>query len=234
MTTTLSREPVVNDQGGRAADVSVSSLSPPSRRRRPSWIVVGALLVGLAGLLGAYVFSVMSDTLSVTVAAHDIEPGEVLGPEDIRVVEMGRTSELRAVQSNQQELIVGLAARGPIPDGTVLNTGLFVPSEEVIPAGNVVAGAAFEAGAIPTRALGPGDVVRMLQVEPSTASVSAPTEPLVAVLGEAMVWAVEGDTSAETVSDRMWVSLVIDEGVQLEVSQAAADETLRLVLVGES
>lgn len=230
MTSTVGREPML-DADGRASDLAVSSLSPPTRRR-PSWIAMGALLVGLAGLLGAYVFSVMSDTLAVTVAAHDIEPGEVLGPDDIRVVEMGRTSELRAVQSDQQELILGLAARGPIPEGTVLNTGLFVPNDEVIPAGKVVVGAAFEAGAIPTRSLSAGDRVGMLRVVDGTASIGASTESTVAELGEATVWAVEGDTSAESVSDRMWVSLVVDAAVQLDVSQASADETLRLVLVG--
>jgi hypothetical protein len=230
MTSTVGRESIL-DADGRAGDVSGSSLSPPTRRR-PSWIAMGALLVGLAGLLGAYVFSVVSDTLAVTVAAHDIEPGEVLGPDDIRVVEMGRTSELRAVQADQQELIVGLAARGPIPEGTVLNTGLFVPNNEVIPAGKVVVGAAFEAGAIPTRSLGAGDRVGMLRVVDGTASVGALTESTVAELGEATVWAVEGETSAESVSDRMWVSLVVDAAVQLDVSQASADETLRLVLVG--
>ncbi len=230
MTSTVGREPML-DADGRASDLAVSSLSPPTRRR-PSWIAMGALLVGLAGLLGAYVFSVMSDTLAVTVAAHDIEPGEVLGPDDIRVVEMGRTSELRAVQSDQQELILGLAARGPIPEGTVLNAGLFIPNDEVIPAGQVVVGAAFEAGAIPTRSLSAGDRVGMLRVVDGTASIGASTEPTVGELGEATVWAVEGDTSAESVSDRMWVSLVVDATVQLDVSQASADETLRLVLVG--
>ena len=35
--------------------VSVVSLSPP-KRRRPSWVLLGVLLVGLAALVGAYVF----------------------------------------------------------------------------------------------------------------------------------------------------------------------------------
>lgn len=227
MTSTVGQDPML----GEVTDgVSVASLSPPTRRR-PSWIALGVLLIGVAGLLGAYVFSVVSDTVTVTVAARDIEPGAVLGPDDIRVVEMGRTGDLRAVQADQQDLIIGLAARGPIPAGTVLNTGLFVESGAVIPDGSVVVGAAFEAGAVPTRSLAAGDVVRLLRVADATgATGSGETSEL----GEATVWAVEGDASAQSVSERTWVSLVIDAGVQLDVSQAAADETLRLVLVGSS
>ena len=84
--------------------VSVVSLSPP-KRRRPSWVLVGVVLVGLAALVGAYVFAAVSDTLSVLVAARDLEPGEPIRPDDLRVVEMGRTADLRAIQPEQQDLI---------------------------------------------------------------------------------------------------------------------------------
>lgn len=236
MTSTTGRDPLVSAAGVVDGGVGLApvSLSPPTRRR-PSWMAVGALLVGLAGLLGAYVFSVVSDTLSVAVAANDIAPGEVIGPEDIRVVEMGRTSELRALQSNQQDLIIGLAARGPIPEGTVLNTGLFVASDEVIPAGKVVVGAAFEAGAIPTRSLKAGDDVGLVQVVDATTRLGGTDAAAgISELGTAEVWAVEGDVSADSVTSRVWVSLLVDAALRLPISQAAADETLRLVLLGSS
>lgn len=218
---------------GRGDGLSVSSLEPPTRRR-PSWVALGALLVGLAGLLGAYVFSAVSDTLSVAVAAHDIAPGEVIGPDDIRIVEMGRTADLRAVQSHQQDLIVGRAARGPIPEGTVLNAGLFVDSADVVPAGKVVVGASFAAGAVPTRSLRAGDAVGLIVVvDGSPSSVGAATQPT-PDLGSGTVWAVESEASPQSGTDRTWVSLVIDEANARAVSQAAADETLRLVLLGSS
>ena len=210
----------------------MSSLEAP-KRRKPSWMAVGALLVGVAGLLGAYVFSVMSDTISVTVAAHDIAPGEVLGPDDIRVVEMGRTADLRAVQAEQQDLIVGLAARGPIPSGTVLNTGLFVSADEVVPAGKVVVGASLPSGAVPTRSLQAGDEVGLIEVASGSATPTGQAQPA-ADLGTATVWAVENNVSSNSPSDRVWVSLVVDEADRVTVSQAAANETLRLVLLGAS
>ena len=92
------------------------SIGGPTQRK-PSWVLLGALLVGLAALLGAWVFMATSDQMSIMVAARDIDPGEVIQAADLRVVEVGRSSEMRAVQSNQQSLVVGLAARGPIPGG---------------------------------------------------------------------------------------------------------------------
>ena len=80
------------------------------------------------------------------VAARDLEPGEVIDAADLRVVEIGASDELRAIQSSQQDLIVGKSARGPIPAGTVLNTDLFADQGDAIPAGMVVVGAALEPG----------------------------------------------------------------------------------------
>lgn len=207
------------------------ALSPPSRRK-PRWIATGVLLIGFAGLLGAYVLSVVSDTLAVTVAARDIAPGEALSPSDIRVVEMGRTSELRAVQAHQQDLIVGLAAVGAIPEGTVLNTGLFVAVAEAVPDGKVVVGGAFPAGAVPVAALRPGVQVGMYRIVSEREQLAAGAgEPLAVDLGSATVWSVDGEVSVESSSQRLWVSLLVDETVAPGVSQATADERLRLVLI---
>ena len=185
-------------------------------------------MVGLAMLLGAYVFTAVSDTISVLVAADDLQPGEPIDAGDLRVVEMGRTSDLRAVQPSQQDLILGKAPLGPIPAGTVLNTGLFVASDEVVPAGKVVVGAAFGAGAVPTATLSPGDTVVLLGVADTTAG--APTADLgAAVLGTGTVFAVEGAASTES-STEVWVSLLVDESLQAQAAQAAADGRLRLSL----
>lgn len=212
--------------------LTVASMSPP-KRRRPSWIALGVLLAALAGALGAYVFSVATDTVSVVVAAHDIAPGEALGPDDVRVVEMGRTGELRAVLADQQDLILGRSSRGPIPEGTVLNTGLFVDAQAVVPSGKAVVGAAFAIGAVPTSGLRAGDKVELLRVASSrdqTAGGTSPSEAI--VLGSASVWSVEGAASTESASERVWIGLLVDVPLQGLVAQAAADDMLRLALVG--
>lgn len=222
----------------RAADndagaPGVTSLEPP-KRRRPSWIALGVLLAGLAGLLGAYVFSAATDTISVVVAARDLDPGEVLGPADVRIVEMGRTGELRAVMADHQDLVLGRAALGPVPAGTILNTRLFVDAGAAIPHGMVVVGGAFGAGAVPTGSLRAGDQVQLLRVatEREQLASGSPAASAAIVLGVATVWSVEGEASTDVRSQVVWVSLLIEAELQGDVAQAAADDVLRLGLTG--
>lgn len=214
-------------------DAPVVSLSAPTKRR-PSWMLGGVVLVGLAALLGAYVFASATDTIAVTVAAEDLEPGEVIDAGDLRVVEMGRTGDLRAILADQQNLIIGQSPRSMIPAGTVLNTGLFVSPEDVVPAGQVVVGAAFSAGEVPTPTLAAGERVALLAIREVTIGVSTAEERVVAdVLGEASVWSVTGEAAADGgVSDRVWVALLVPEELQAAVAQASADGLLRLSLLG--
>ncbi len=217
--------------GDRAAPSPVSLASPT--RRRPSWVLLGALLVGLAGLIGAWVFVATSERMSVVVAARDLDPGEVVGVSDLRVVEMGRSGDLRAIESSQQELILGRSARGPIPAGTVLNTDLFAAEGESIPSGQVVVGAALEPGAVPVGALRAGDRVDVLGVARTTAAAIDPaaTTPVAEVLAVGTVWSVE-PAGTGTSTSRVWVALLVPADTQGVVAQAAADGLLRLSLVG--
>jgi Flp pilus assembly protein CpaB len=220
-----------NDTEARRDERSVVSRSGPTRRR-PSWVMLGTLLVGLAGLLGAWVFTATTERISVMVAARDISPGEVITATDMRVVEMGKTGDLRAVQPSQQDLVVGRASRGPIPAGTVLNTGLFAESGQVIPAGFVVIGAALEPGAAPTAQLAAGDRVHVLGTVRLTGSLpdGSPT-PEASVLAAGTVWSVERPSQG-TATAKLWVSILVPVDTQTTVAQAAADGRLRLALIG--
>src|SRR4051794_29894459 len=97
-------------------DVPVVSASPP-KRKRPSWVLGGVVLVLVAALLGAYVFTAVSSKMSVMVAAHDLEPGVAISAGDLRVVELGRSGSLRAIQPAQQDLILGEVPRAMVPAG---------------------------------------------------------------------------------------------------------------------
>lgn len=213
----------------RGPALSVVSVAAP-KRRRPSWVALGVVLVGLAALFGAWVFTTTSHRLSVVVTSRDIAPGEVITAADLRVVEMGQTGGVRAIQSSQQNLIIGQAARGPIPSGTILNTGLFSLRSDVVPAGGAVVGAELDPGAVPTSALQAGDHVELLGVTKAPAA-DAGGAPVAVSLGMGTVWSVERATSNST-SSKLWVSLLIPKGAQAAVAQAAADGLLRLSLVG--
>ena len=221
---------VAADAGPERSEVPVVSMSPP-RKKRPSWVLAGVVLVLVSALLGVYALRAVSDEMSVMVAAHDLVPGQPVTAADLRVVTMGQSGGLRAIQPDQQGLIVGLSPRAPIPAGTVLNTGLFVTAGEVVPAGMAVVGGAFGVGEVPTATLRAGDVVDLIVVAPSTAGVTA-SPVAAAVVGRGSVWAVSGSVDPGSgSSSRVWVALLIDSSVQVQVAQAAADGRLRLSLV---
>lgn len=223
-----SKRPESRGEGRESAPVV--PLAAP-KRRRPSWVLVGVLLVGLAALMGAWVFAATSERISVMVAARDVAPGEVITASDLRVVEMGKSGGLRAVQSSQQGLIIGRAAVGPIPAGTVLNTGLFAEKGDVIPAGQVVVGAALEPGAVPTAGLAAGDRVELITVVERSGSVTDAAPLAAAVLATGTVWSIEPLGSGGS-SSKVWVSLLVPAEIQTVVAQATADGLLRLALVG--
>lgn len=210
---------------------SIVSVGGPTHRK-PSWVLLGALLVGVAAVLGAWVFSVTSQQMSVVVAGRNIEPGEVISADDLSVVEMGKSGGLRAIISTEQDLVIGRSARGPIPAGTVLNTDLFAEAGQVIPPGMVVVGASLDPGAAPVAGLRSGDRVELLGVERTT---GAPTQessaPSAVALASGTVWSVER-ASANSPSAKLWVAVVVPAEAQGAVAQAAADGLLWLSLVG--
>jgi SAF domain len=208
--------------------LSVVSLSAP-KRRRMSWMLAGVGIVVLAGLIGAFAFTLQTKTISVYVASHDLAPGDVLSDTDIRLATIGASSEgLRAVQPADRGLLVGQSARGAIPGGTVLNIGLVASKSEVIPADMVVVGAALDPGAIPAGVVA-GDRVVVLSVAGQTAAGAAPEAA--SVITSATVWAAPAIVAT---GSKQVVSLLVPEAMQVQVAQAAADGRLRLSLVGVS
>jgi hypothetical protein len=166
--------------------------------------------------------------MRVLVAARDLAPGKVVMAADLRVVELGRSGEVRAIRPDQQDLIVGQAARGPIPAGTVLNTDLFSDREVVIPDGEVVIGAALPPGALPTAGMAAGDRVNVLRVAEAAGAAGV---GVARTLTTGTVWAVEPPATSGG-SSAWWVSLLVPEDAQRDVAQAAADGLLRLSMVG--
>ena len=221
-------EPVRDRTGLRSAESTVVPLVRP-QRKRPSWVLLGVVLVGAAALIGAWAFSSSNTRISIVVASRDLSPGEVITAADLRAVEIGATGDMRAVQVSQQSLVIGQAARSPIPAGTVLNTDLFVEAGTAIPAGFVVVGAELDPGAAPVAGLAAGDTVDVIGVvKGAAASGSSAT-----VITRATIWAVVGAGSSSS-SAGTWVSLLVPAESQTAVAQAAADEVLRLALVGAS
>lgn len=215
---------------GRFDDSDVLSKMVAPSKRKPSFIITGAVAILVAALASAMVYNSSSSTISISVLAHDVEAGEIIQADDLRIIETGSFSNARAIQVHQQELVIGQAARGPMPAGTVINTDLFTDRSSVIPAGMAVVGAELEAGAAPAGTFGPGDKVVLLGVQQRTAGDS--TLPEAAVLAEGSVWAVEATENSR--NGRIVVALLVPISEQGVVAQAAADNRLRLSLVSET
>jgi len=225
-TATVLRPPV-SSNGHHPVGVEVMSPS----KRRPMWVMLGAVAVVLAMAIGAWVFASSHRTVSVLVASRDLGPGHVLTAEDVMVLTLSHTTGLRAVQPSEQALIMGRAARGPIPAGTVLNSGLFTEAGRAVPAGQIVVGAALDPGAAPSSRLAAGDHVEVLAVARSTAGAAGESVPPV-VVATGSVWSVEPIGSGAASSGKLWVSLLVPESAHGDVAQAAADGRLRLGLLG--
>lgn len=221
-------EPVRDRAGTRRGEPGVVPLVRP-QRKRPTWVLLGAVLVGVSALIGAWAFSTSNARISIVVASRDLQPGDVITAADLRVVEIGSSGEMRAIQASQQSLVIGQAARGPIPEGTVLNTDLFVAAGTAIPAGFVVVGAELDPGAAPIADLAAGDTVDLIGVVKGAAAA----ESSATVIARATIWSV-GRAGASSSSPSTWVSLLVPADSLTAVAQAAADEVLRLALVGAS
>ncbi len=86
---------------------------PAQRLRMPSWrdprLAVGVVLVLLSVVLGARVVAAADDTRPVWAAARTLTPGDRVGPDDVRAV------DVRITEGQDSYL----PATGPLPDGLV-------------------------------------------------------------------------------------------------------------------
>lgn len=198
--------------------------------RRPSFMLAGGLVVALAALVGAWAFSSATSTMSVMVLNRDVAAGEVIAASDLRVVETGSLVGIRSLAPESQELVVGQAARGPMPAGTVISPELFTDRTAVVPEGMAVVGAELSPGAAPAGSLNPGDPVTVLGVARSGGASleSAGAE----VVTQGSIWSIERPDNGYNGS--FVVGLLVPVDAQGRVAQAAADGLLRVTLVGES
>lgn len=218
--------PAVDDLYGDldgSGDAPIVSLDGP-KNKNVARVVAGVGIVAFAALVGAYAFAASSpDTTRVMVAEGDLVVGEPITAANMRTVEIGSAAGLDSVSPDEQDVLIGLTPRAAVPDGTVLNTGLFIAEDESIPVGKVIVGAVLEPGSTPTNSLRIGDPVGLIAV---VATLNADSVP--SFLGQGEVWAI-GPASADV--EEVWVSVLIDEALQIDVAQAASTSQLWVTAV---
>ncbi len=214
------------------ADSVVVGLSPAGRRRRFGLAGVGLLFVVVAALGAVWFVESLRQSTPVLVLASDLEAGQVLGPGDLVVAELGTDGlgQVDFVDAGRQDEVVGLSALGPIPSGVVVSHQMFGEREAVVPEGHTVVGVVLAPGALPAGVVEPGDTVELIAVAPpSQVLADGGSGPGPVVLGRAVVWAVDPPLEFESGTS---LSVVVESSLAGDVAQAAADGRLRLGLVG--
>lgn len=92
-------------------------------RRLDLRVAVGLLLMLVAVLGGASLIRNAQARTPVLVAAGSVQPGEVIGPADLRVVEMSVPAGVAYLSASAEGQIEGRVAAEPLWDGKVLGPG---------------------------------------------------------------------------------------------------------------
>ena len=92
-------------------------------RRLDLRVAVGVLLMLVAVLGGASLIRSAQDRIPVLVAAGSVQPGEVIGPSDLRVVEMSVPAGVAYLSASAEVQVEGRVAAEPLWDGKVLGPG---------------------------------------------------------------------------------------------------------------
>lgn len=129
-------------------------------RRSPKLIALGALLVALGGIGAAALYTSNTEHRAVVVMAADVERGELLGSQQLAVVEVQESLAIEAVPAAELDSLVGQVARTDLPQGAFP-----LPHHvgaEPLPAGQSLVGLRLALGKIPTGELPPGTAVRLV------------------------------------------------------------------------
>ncbi len=126
-------------------------------------LVVFGLLLACLGSLGAVTLYQRGTTSQpVLVATRTISRGEVIGRNDLRIVDVSVGEGLRFVPAGSQTEVVGQVALVDLADGSPLTPGSY--GKAVVAAGMVHIGLRLAAGRLPVRDLPAGTPVRLIGV----------------------------------------------------------------------
>ncbi|MDQ3470367.1 MAG: hypothetical protein M3487_11475 [Actinomycetota bacterium] len=239
----------------RPARWSVGRRRPPSpaarvdlgrvaeaHHRNPAWLLGGILLVVMSALGGVLLFASRDDRVEVLVTAGELRMGDVVERQDLRIERIAVDGGLAVVEPDSVDEIIGQYVVAGVPDGTLVNRAMFSP-ESGLGANEMDVGAALDPGEFPQSDLPVGARVELL--------VTVPAGP---VLGPAIEQGDAGGEQAggqgasaaiarsigtgvvtqseERANGQLLVTLRVSTDVGLRVTQAATEDTLRVVLVG--
>ena len=141
-------------------------------RRSPKLVALGALLVAVGGIGAAALYTTNADQRAVVVMVGDVARGDLVGREQLAVIEVPGSLAVDALPADGIDSLVGQVARTDLPEGSF-------PLErhvgtDPLPAGQGLVGLRLPLGKLPTSDLPPGTTVRLVGlIEGAEAAVDA-------------------------------------------------------------
>ncbi len=192
-----------------------------ARSRLPE-VLVGALLVAVFALAGAWFYSTSTARVGYLAFRQSVERGDVVERADLVVYQLATDAPIAAMRASQLDEIVGKVALVDLAQGTLATTQHVADAAD-IPDGWGVVGLDLGPGEIPSFSLRPGHRVRVIDVGEAT------TDGAPVVLAEAaeIVEVADGNGRGRFIA----ITLEAAEGDRVVVAAARGD--VRLIQVPE-
>lgn len=197
-------------------EVGAAGFRPPGRRR--TRLAVGLLLAALAVVANLLVYSSVSERRPVLQVVRDVPAGNLIGPDDIREVEVAADPTVRVVGAEQRPLVVGSYARVRLVSGSLVVAEAIQPGPLVAP-GSAVIAVQVPDGALP---VGVRERSRVRLVVPP------PRGDLEAVPIEVDGWVVGLPSSPQSVTGRLSLSVEVAEA---DATRIVTGDDVRVVLL---
>lgn len=222
-TTTSGRTPGLNGSAVPAARTGAAPLRVQARGPRPPAAAVALsvlLMLGCGAAAGAAVLG-KDPTTPVIVAARALPAGTVIKREDLKAADLGG-SGLAAIRASQGGTLLGRTTVGPIPAGTLINSGM-VATDPPPAAGQVAVGLALVPGQLPAGQLTAGRLVTVYELPSKDAQGAAGGTGATA----------GGTGSTAGASGSQSAKVLVDQALVLSVAPSGSGGTLVNVIVAQ-
>lgn len=204
-------------EGDEATRIREFRIESPGRRIRMPQLLVGVLVIAVAGLAMLVVYSRASARTPVLALTATMERGQVASADHFQVVYLAADEPVAHMSSPELANLVGRVAAADLEAGTLAAPGLFVERDRILD-GEGVVGLALAPGQYPTSRLAIGDLVDVVATGES---------------GRVLVsQAVVHDISDLGAQDSKFVSVRVPSDLATELAQAAAADQITLTLTG--
>ena len=217
--------PINGSSGPVLSPIPPAPLVEPAKRRRPIGFLAAAVVLAIAGGLGAvWAVNQSGERSEVVGVARQVEWGELITAQDLVVVEVIPDGNLRPVPWSDRSSLIGKRASTTLVPGSLL-TDKSVTNAPVVGDGQAVVGVTVKQAQAPMQSLNPQDQVHLV-ISPPT-GVDPDKAPLV-VTGSVL-----SATSPDTSGSRT-VDVLVAQKDSDALALAASSGRVTIVLVPRS